>query len=176
MTLEPRRTALVLIDLMPRIIALETAPLSGADVLERCIALAQATRSVGGLVVHVRVERPGVGIQPEGSELAPELDPQPGDLEIVKRSVGAFPGTGLDEALRSRDIDTIALGGIATNFGVESTGRAADDHGYRTIYLSDAMTGLDRAAHDFAISYVFPRFGTVTTGAEYVAALSPQRD
>ncbi|ONI75759.1 isochorismatase [Kribbella sp. ALI-6-A] len=172
-SLEPRRTALVLIDLMPRIIGLQTAPLSGREVLERCVALAKATRSVGGLVVHVRVERPGVGVQPAGSELAPELEPQPNDLEIVKQTVGAFHGTGLDEALRSRDIDTVVLAGIATNFGVESTGRAADDHGYATVYLSDAMTGLDAKAHDFAVSYIFPRFGTVTTGAEYVAALSP---
>ena len=125
-TLEPRRTALILIDLMPRIVALDTAPLSGPEVLERCVALAKATRTVGGLVVNVRVERPNVDVQPEGSELAPELDPQPGDVEIVKRTVGAFH-----------------------------------------------QTGLDGAAHDFAVSYVFPKFGTTCNGTEYVVALSP---
>lgn len=171
--LEARRTALVLIDLMPRIIALDTAPLTGAEVLERCVALARATRSVGGLVVHVRVERPGGAVQPEGSHLAPQLDPQPGDVEIVKRTIGAFHQTGLDEILRRRDIDTVVLAGIATNFGVESTGRAADDHGYKTVYVTDAMTGLDGAAHDFAVSYVFPYFGETCTGTEYVAALGP---
>jgi nicotinamidase-related amidase len=165
---------LVLIDLMPRIIALDTAPLSGPAVLERCVALAKATRSVGGLVVNVRVERPGVDVQPDGSELAPELDPQPGDAEIVKRTVGAFHQTGLDEILRTRGIKTVVLGGIATNFGVESTGRAADEHGYDTVYVTDAMTGLDGAAHDFAVSYIFPKFGTTCTGTEYVAALAPE--
>ena len=172
LSLDPRHTALILIDLMPRIIARDTAPLSGREVLERCVALAEATRSVGGLVVHVRVERPGVEVQPEGSELAPELDPQPGDLEIVKRTVGAFHQTGLDDALQAHDISTVALAGIATNFGVESTGRVADEHGYDTLYLTDAMTGLDAHAHDFAVSYVFPRFGTTCTGTEYIAALS----
>jgi nicotinamidase-related amidase len=173
LALEPRTTALVLIDLMPRIIALDTAPLTGQEVLERCVALAKATRSVGGLVVNVRVERPGVDVQPEGSELA--LDPEPGDVEIVKRTVGAFHQTGLDDVLRKHGIKTLVLGGIATNFGVESTGRAADEHGYDTVYVTDAMTGLDGAAHDFAVSYVFPRFGTVCTGTEYVAALSPSQ-
>ena len=172
--LKPSSTALVLIDLMPRIIALETAPLSGTEVLERCVALAKATRSVGGLVVNVRVERPGVDVQPEGSGLAPELDPQPGDVEIVKRTVGAFHQTGLDDVLRARGIETVVLGGIATNFGVESTGRAADEHGYDTVYVTDAMTGLDGPAHDFAVEYIFPRFGTTCTGTEYVAALSPK--
>ncbi|WP_237745094.1 isochorismatase family protein [Kribbella catacumbae] len=171
-TLAPRTTALVLIDLMPRIIALETAPLSGAKVLERCVALAKATRSVGGLVVNVRVERPGVDVQPEGSGFAPELDRQPGDVEIVKRTIGAFHQTGLHEILEARGIKTVVLGGIATNFGVESTGRAADEHGYDTVYVTDAMTGLDGAAHEFAVSYVFPKFGTTCTGTEYVAALS----
>ncbi|WP_343980655.1 isochorismatase family protein [Kribbella koreensis] len=170
-TLEPRTTALLLIDLMPRIIALDTAPLTGAEVLERSTALARATRAVGGLVVNVRVERPGVDVQPEGSGFA--LDPEPGDIEIVKRTVGAFHRTGLDDVLQEHGIKTVVLAGIATNFGVESTGRAADEHGYDTIYVTDAMTGLDAAAHDFAISYVFPRFGTVCTGTEYVAALSP---
>jgi nicotinamidase-related amidase len=171
--LDGRRTALILIDLMPRIVALETAPLSGPDVLERCTALAEATRAVGGLVVNVRVERPGVDVQPEGSGFAPGVEPQPGDLEIVKRTVGAFGRTGLDEELRSRGIDTVALAGIATNFGVESTGRAADDLGYQTVYITDAMTGLDKDAHEFAVSYIFPRLGTLCAGAEYVAALGP---
>lgn len=156
---------------MSRIVALDTAPLSGPVVLERCVALAEATRSVGGLVVNVRVERPGVTVQPDGSGFAHDV--QPGDLEIVKRSVGAFGRSVLDAELQVRGIGTIVLAGIATNFGVESTGRAADDLGYETVYVIDAMTGLDRAAHDFAVSSVFPRFGTVCTGAEYVAALSP---
>jgi nicotinamidase-related amidase len=172
LALDPRTTALVLIDLMPRIIALDTAPLTGPAVLECCITLAKATRSAGGLVVNVRVERPGVDVQPEGSELAPELDPQPGDVEIVKRTVGAFHQTGLDDVLRTHGIKTVALAGIATNFGVESTGRAADEHGYDTLYVTDAMTGLDGTAHDFAVSYVFPKFGTVCTAGEYLTATS----
>ncbi|MEV5965263.1 isochorismatase family protein [Kribbella sp. NPDC051952] len=173
LSLDPRRTALVLIDLMPRIVALDTAPLAGPVVLERCVALAKATRSVGGLVVNVRVERPGVHVQPEGSGFAPEVDPQPGDLEIVKRSIGAFGRSTLDAELQARDIETVALAGIATNFGVESTGRAADDLGYNTLYITDAMTGLTQEAHEFAVAKLFPRLGTTCSGTEYIAALSP---
>ncbi|MEV0286359.1 MULTISPECIES: isochorismatase family protein [unclassified Kribbella] len=173
LSLDPRSTALVLIDLMPRIVALETAPLSGPEVLERCVALAKATRSVGGLVVNVRVERPGVEVQPEGSGFAPGAAPEPGDLEIVKRTIGAFGRTELDHELQTRGIETVALAGIATNFGVESTGRAADDLGYDTVYITDAMTGLDGRAHELAVSMIFPRLGTTCSGTEYVAALGP---
>ncbi|GAA3148245.1 nicotinamidase-related amidase [Kribbella aluminosa] len=170
--LEGRRTALVLIDLMPRIVALPTAPLSGADVLERSVALAAATRTTGGLVVNVRVERPGVEVQPDGSGFAPGAESQPGDLEIVKRTIGAFGRTPLDAELQSRGIANVVLAGIATNFGVESTGRAASDLGYETFFLTDAMTGLDGDAHTFATTYVFPRLGTTCDTAEYLQALT----
>lgn len=170
--LESRRTALVLIDLMPRIIALETAPLSGSVVLERSVALAAATRSAGGLVVNVRVDRPGVEVQPEGSGFASEVAPQPGDLVIVKQTVGAFGRTPLDAELQSRGIANVVLAGIATNFGVESTGRAAADLGYETFFLTDAMTGLDDHAHNFALTYTFPRLGTLCTTEEYLKALN----
>ncbi|WP_202871720.1 isochorismatase family protein [Kribbella pratensis] len=169
--LESRRTALILIDLMPRIIALDTAPFSGPAVLERSVALAAATRAAGGLVVNVRVERPGVEVQPEGSSFAAEVVPQPGDLEIVKRTIGAFGRSPLDAELQSRGIANVALAGIATNFGVESTGRAASDLGYETFFITDAMTGLDGAAHEFAVANVFPRIGEVCTTAEYLSGL-----
>ena len=168
--LDPARTALLMIDLMPRIIGRELTPFTGAEVLARSLELAKAIRDAGGLVVQVRVERPGE--QPPGSDFTPELDPRPGDVQIVKHTVGAFHETGLDAVLRERQIDTIALCGIATNFGVESTGRAADEHGYRVVYVTDAMTGLDEGAHEFAVDYVFPRFGEVATTADVVAAVT----
>jgi nicotinamidase-related amidase len=170
--LDPHRTALVLVDLMPRIIALPTAPASGTEVLGRCVALAGAVREAGGSVVFVRVERPGVDAQPPGSELAPECDPQPGDLRVVKRATGAFHNTGLHDALRERGVDTVVLGGLVTNFGVELTGRVAADHGYSVVFVSDAMAGFDEHAHDFAVEYVFPKVGTVCTSADLLAALT----
>jgi nicotinamidase-related amidase len=170
--LDPRRSAVVLIDLMPRIIALPTEPHSGADVVRRCLELAAAVRASGGLVVFVRVERPGVPVQPPGSELAAECAPEPGDVEIVKHTIGAFHETGLNDVLRSRDIQTVLLGGLVTNFGVESTGRAADEHGFSVVFVSDAMAGLHEHAHTFAVDYIFPRLGSVSTSAEVLAALS----
>ncbi|MFC9927943.1 isochorismatase family protein [Streptomyces sp. NPDC127190] len=160
--LDPQRTALVLVDLMERIVALPLEPRKGAEVLAVAEELAASFRSAGALVVLVRVERPGVPEQPPGSGLVPGLR-QDGDLEVVKRTVGAFHDTGLDAALRERSVTTLVLGGIATNLGVESTARAAADHGYDLVFAEDALTALTAAEHEASVRLDFPRLGTVTT-------------
>jgi nicotinamidase-related amidase len=171
LNLETARTALLAIDLMPRIVHADRGPHTGPEVLARCVDIARALRAAGGLVVWVTVERPGGEPQPEGSELAPECDPRPEDLRIVKHTLGAFHRTGLDDALRDKGIDTVVLGGIATNFGVESTARAADEHDYRVVSVSDAMTGVHAHAHDFAIGYTLRALGPVVTTEELLIEL-----
>jgi nicotinamidase-related amidase len=170
-TVDAAATALVLVDLMPRIVALPTAPLDGAEVLARCRRLAEAFRACGATVVLVRVERPNVAEQPPGSDLVPDLA-VPGDVVVVKRTLGAFHGTDLDERLRDRKADTLVLAGLVTNFGVESTGRAADEHGYRVVFVADAMAGREADAHEFATRRIFPHLGVVTTVEEVLAALA----
>jgi nicotinamidase-related amidase len=164
-TLDRAGTALVLVDLMERIVAQPVEPWPGAEVLATSEKLAAAFRSAGALVVLIRVERPKVAKQPPGSGLVPGLL-QEGDLEIVKRTIGGFQGTGLDDELRSRGIGTLVFGGIATNLGVESTARAAGDLGYELIFVEDAMAALTAAEHEATVGLDFPRLGTVVTAAE----------
>ncbi|WP_030743076.1 isochorismatase family protein [Streptomyces sp. NRRL S-31] len=164
-TLDPRRTALVLVDLMERVVALPLEPRGGAEVLTVAEELATAFRRAGALVVLVRVERPAVTEQPPGSGLVPGLL-RDGDLEVVKRTVGAFQGTGLDERLRARGVTTLVFGGIATNLGVESTARAAADLGYDLVFVEDALAALTAAEHEASVRLDFPRLGTVTRSTD----------
>ena len=161
-------SALVLIDLMPRIVALPLEPYSGDEVLERSQRLAEAFRAAGRPVVLVRVERPNVAAQPPGSELAEGLE-QPGDIVVVKHTIGAFHETDLHERLQERGVTTIVIGGIATTMGVESTARAASDHGYDVEFVSDAMSGFAADEHEFTVSRIFPRFGDVRTTDDYLS-------
>ncbi|MEU1400769.1 isochorismatase family protein [Streptomyces sp. NPDC005728] len=163
--LDPQRTALVLIDLMDRVVALPLEPLKGPEVLARSEELAAAFRSAGALVVLIRVERPSVAEQPPGSGLVAGLR-RDGDLEIVKRTIGGFHGTGLDERLRERGIRTLVFGGVSTNLGVESTARAAADLGYELVFVADAMSAFTAAEHEASVRLDFPRLGTVVTASQ----------
>ncbi|MGW2568820.1 isochorismatase family protein [Streptomyces sp. NPDC001537] len=165
LALDPARSALVLVDLMDRIVALPLEPRKGTEVLSTAEELATAFRSAGATVVLVRVERPGVTEQPPGSGLVAGLA-RDGDLEVVKRTIGGFQGTGLDDLLRDRGVNTLVFGGIATNLGVESTARAAGDLGYDLVFVEDAMAALTAAEHDASVRLDFPRLGTVVTAAE----------
>ncbi|MEV6949450.1 isochorismatase family protein [Streptomyces sp. NPDC051172] len=162
LALDPARSALVLVDLMDRIVALPLEPRKGTEVLSAAEELATVFRSAGATVVLVRVERPGVAEQPPGSGLVAGLA-RDGDLEVVKRTIGGFQGTGLDDLLRDRGVGTLVFGGIATNLGVESTARAAGDLGYDLVFVEDAMAALTAAEHDASVRLDFPRLGTVVT-------------
>jgi nicotinamidase-related amidase len=74
--------------------------------------------------------------------------------------------------LGRRGIRTILLGGVATNFGVESTARAAFDRSYEVIFVEDAMSSLSAEAHGFAVQHIFPRMGRVRTVDEVLEALA----
>ncbi|MFI9827797.1 isochorismatase family protein [Streptomyces sp. NPDC051913] len=165
LALDPARSALVLVDLMDRIVALSLEPRKGAEVLTTAQELAGAFRAAGAHVALVRVERPGVSEQPPGSGLVAGLAAA-GDIEVVKRTIGGFQGTGLDERLRERGVTTLVFGGIATNLGVESTARAAGDLGYDLVFVEDAMAALTAAEHDASVRLDFPRLGTVVRAAE----------
>jgi nicotinamidase-related amidase len=184
---DPKSTALVLIDLQNGIMGRTLAPHSSNDVIAHGAQLAAALRAKGGTVVYVRVDMtdllhlpvdaptrdPNAPPPPAiASELVPNSGYQAGDLVITKRHWGAFYGTELDQQLRRRRIQTVMLGGVATNFGVESTARAAHDRGYELIFVEDAMSSIKAEAHDFAIQHIFPRMGRVRTVEQVLKALA----
>ncbi len=185
LTLSPTQTALVLIDLERGIVGRELAPHTGMQVVQNASLLAAGFRRAHAVVVYVRVDLGAVLRLPadspvvaadappppaSASELLPEAGFQPGDLLISKRQWGAFYGTDLDQQLRRRRITTIVLGGIATNYGVESTARAAAERGYEQVFVEDAMTSASAEAHAFPLKFVFPRIGRVRTTADVLAA------
>jgi nicotinamidase-related amidase len=140
------------------------------------VLLAQEMRNRGGMVVYVRVlldqlqaqpadaplRPPGTPAPPpSASQLVPEAGVEATDTVVTKRQWGAFYGTELDQLLRRRQVKTIILGGVVTNYGVESTARAAFDIGYELVFAEDAMSGMSAEAHHFACRNTFRTMGRV---------------
>ncbi len=73
-----------------------------------------------------------------GAEICDELAPEEGDIVVEgKRGLDTFASTNLDFVLRSRDVETVILGGFLTNCCVESTMRTAYEKGYDVVTLTD---------------------------------------
>lgn len=187
-SLDPKTTALILIDLQKGIARFDTAPHTSAAVIANADRLAKACRTVGSTVVLVRVafaadgsdrvqtridaKPPAMTLSADWSEIVPEIGPGPGDIVVTKRQWGAFYGTDLELHLRRRAIRTILLGGISTNFGVESTARDAYERAFEIVFVEDAMASMDGAMHEFAIRSIFPRLGIVRSTANALEALA----
>jgi nicotinamidase-related amidase len=112
--IDPATTALVLIDLQTRIVAMETTPLEGTEVVANAVLLRDAFSAAGSPIVHVRALRPDMDEVPPEMEIVPELTPKDGEHLITKYTIGGFYRTGLDELLRGLGVKTMVLAGIAT--------------------------------------------------------------
>ncbi|WP_326566266.1 isochorismatase family protein [Amycolatopsis rhabdoformis] len=165
--IDPASTALVLVDFQERIVALPTTPFTGPEAAANAVRLRDAFSEAGAQIVIIQARRPGS----EDSPVIPELAPRNGEKLVVKSTIGGFYNTDLHAHLREAGVRTTVFGGIATEFGVESTLRAAADHGYQVIAVSDAMTGLSAVSHQSSTTHIFPRLGAVLTTAETLAAL-----
>lgn len=178
--------ALVAVDLQRGVAGRDTVPHSVADVVTRTAELAAAFRARGLPVVLVRVSLDGAGFSPGRTdrphgiagppppgfdEIVDELAGRPDDVVITKRTVGAFVGTDLDLQLRRRGVTQMMVTGIATSMGVEGTARAAHDHGYHVVVVTDAVADTDEAAHHHSVQHTFPAIAENAETAEVLAAL-----
>ncbi|MGX4736009.1 isochorismatase family protein [Kitasatospora sp. CB02891] len=183
-------TALVVVDLQQAFLGLPGSPYPVHEVLDRNVRLAGAFRAArlpvvlvrvsfapdGGDVVPGRTEQPRPALSyPEGWDAPiPELH-EPSDLVVTKHNWGAFHGTDLDVQLRRRGVTQIVLTGVATSIGVESTARAAFEHGYHVTLAVDAMTDTDPEAHRGSVQRIFPRLGETGTTEEILDLLAKSR-
>jgi len=188
--LDPRRTALVVIDLMQ--ICMTGTPCSPAAIAP-INRLATSLRSAGGHVAWVVPQalpiesETGSAIfgadtwrqmcadtldgQP-GAVLADGLNSQPGDLHATKNASSAFfPGRcELPELLSERGIDTVLITGVLTNICCESSARDAATLGYKVIMVADACAARTDEEHRSALYNVLRNFGDVRMSGDLIAA------
>lgn len=161
-SLDPARTALLVIDLQ-NIFVEGYDPISAPDgpqIVQRMNALAATCRSLGMPVIYtahaLRKDLSNIGqleyvfppmktdhLITSGTETAAihkRFIIEEGDIYLEKPRFGSFTGTDLDLILRGKGIDTVIIGGIATNVCCETTAREANHLEYKVVFLSDGTT------------------------------------
>lgn len=160
--LDPRRTALIVVD-MQRVFCEPDGALyvpSTAAIVDRIRTLGAACRAAGVPVVYLRHVVRGDGsdtgrmrdLYPNvdeilargtpGIEIIDALAPARGDIVVDKLFYSGFHNTDLDTILRARDVDTIVVCGTVTNVCCETTVRDAAHREYKVVVLDDANAAM----------------------------------
>jgi nicotinamidase-related amidase len=179
-TLDPD-TALIVIDLQKGIVTGNFIHPIG-EVIDRTCALIEVFRAKNLPVVLVNVAGRPAGRTEQGprssqtfadgwTDLLPQLDRQPSDTVVTKRSWGAFATTDLGRQLKARGVTQVVVTGVVTSGGVEATARQAYEQGFNVTLALDAMTDLREEAHEYSITNVFPRLGETGYAQEIISLL-----
>jgi nicotinamidase-related amidase len=139
----------------------------------------EASRRAGIPVIHVVAKskegyREFAGALQEGTwgaEIHDEVEPQAGDPVVTGRKINAFYGTDLESVLSMREVTSIILSGVSTNFVVESTARYGADAGYKVIILRDCCASFNEEMHSFTLNNVLHRLAIISNSEEYIKAL-----
>lgn len=190
--LDPRRTALVVVDL-------NTASVLGDEkcgtIVPRINELATALRDAGGHVAWVLTDFAGSSVAEAvfgydtvqrfrresrggGGELWCELKADPRDIVCRKTGMSAFfPGKcDLDGRLRDADIDTVLIAGTVTNVCCASSAHDACELGYRVTMISDACAGHAQGLHEAALATFYRSFGDVRPVSDMLALIAKRSD
>lgn len=106
-----------------------------------------------------------------GAEIHTKVAPEPGDIVVTKRRVGAFSTTDLETILRAKNIDTLAMFGIATSGVVLSTVRWAADMDYQLVVIVDACADRNEEVHRVLTEKVFPGQATVVSTQDFLKVI-----
>ena len=177
------KTALIVIDLQKAIMAAPTIT-PPAEIAVKAAELAKAFRKHKRPVVLVNaggqapgrneIPPPPAGAPPRAPDwnhIIPEMNQQPSDHLVTKKTWGAFTNTDLNDFLKKEGVTQVVICGIATSIGVESTARFAHELGYNVTLATDAMTDPSAYAHDNSLARVFPRIGESGSTADIIALL-----
>jgi nicotinamidase-related amidase len=179
-TLDPN-TALIVIDLQKGLVNGSFIHPIG-EVIDRTRALIDVFRAKKLPLALVNVAGRAPGRTEQGSrsnmsfsegwaDLLPQLDQQPSDIVVTKRSWGAFATTDLEHQLKARGVTQVVVAGVATSGGVEATARQAYELGLNVTLALDAMTDTREVAHEYCIRNVFPRLGETGSTQEVISLL-----
>ncbi len=188
--LDASKTAVLAMDFQERIVSMN-AMAKERGVMQKAKAVLDGARRAGLPIIHIVIQfREGYpevssrnrmfsGVKQMGlfvigqeeTKIHKDLDPVEGDIVVSRPRVNAFYNSDLQSVLTSKEVNTLVLMGIATNWVVEGTARYATDADYRVIVLEDCCAGISVEAHDFSITDILSAIAEVSSSEEFLANL-----
>ena len=188
--LDPRRTALVVVDMQNAFMLPGVAHSLCAmarEIVPNINRLAQTVRETGGAVVWIKTtytpeslkswstyyelrdheqnakRAEALAAGSKGHELWAELDVRDGDLTVEKNRFSAFiqGSSNLAEVLRERGIDTVLITGTVTGVCCESTARDAMMMNFKTIMITDGNAAMTDEDHNASLGNFYLTFGDI---------------
>ena len=197
--IEPAKTALVVIDMQNYFMkpGFQGEVPMARKIVPTVNRLAAATRELGGHVVWVRNTTSGtreswsvlhdwlqtpdrsdrryasMELGQEGHALWGELDARPEDAQIVKKRFSAFiqGSSDIEAYLRGRGIDTLLIGGTATQVCCESSARDAMMLNFKVIMVPDALATYSDEEQNISLRAFYSNFGDLQTADQAIASL-----
>jgi nicotinamidase-related amidase len=109
--------------------------------LAECATLLERARTAGTPVIHIQHDAgPGspYDVRERIGRIADVVAPREGEKVITKAYPSSFEKTDLDAELKRLGVTDLVLAGFMTHVCVNSTARAAFNHGYRPTVVASA--------------------------------------
>jgi nicotinamidase-related amidase len=150
-TLEPKTTALLVMDLIKQICNENARPRCVASI-PKVAKLLAAARASGVTVIYTIIPSAGPGNPvPVIGDTLPGVAPK-GDEPVITSFVDKFilgnKDTGLEKMLKDKGITTVVAVGTATNGAVLYTASAAALRGFNVIVPVEGMSGTGQIVYD----------------------------
>ncbi len=201
-SLDPKRTALLVIDMQNAFVA-PGAPIevpAARAIVAPINRLTAALRQRGVPVIWVLHENQAGGCDWAGffdafvapgrradataalaagaelQKLYPGLETAPGDLRVAKNRYSALisGSSSLEKILKEKAIDTLLIAGTKTNVCVECTARDAMMLDYKVALISDCTAALSDDEHRATLENVIQQFGDVLSAEAALCMLDAE--
>lgn len=145
------------------------AEVPDADALTaRLAGLADRARAAGRPVFVIQHEAADLVPGEPDWRLAEPIAPRDGDVLLAKRNADSFIGTDLDKRLRDLDVSRVIVTGLATEFCIDSTCRAALSRGYDLTLVEDGhSTPVEAGDSLLSVESIVARYNQVLSWVDY---------